>query len=128
VNYGKQSIETMCLLLAYKIKYPENFHLLRGNHESGLNTRIFGFYDECKRRYNIRIWKTFIDCFNCLPIASIIDTKIFAVHGGLSPDLNSMEQIRRFQRPTEARRLFPCPLTSCKVGLGLDTKCFSRFY
>ena len=65
---GKQSLETICLLLAYKIKYPENFFLLRGNHECASINRIYGFYDECKRRYNIKLWKTFTDCFNCLPI------------------------------------------------------------
>ena len=63
VDRGKQSLETICLLLAYKIKYPENFFILRGNHECASINRIYGFYDECKRRYNIKIWKTFIDCF-----------------------------------------------------------------
>jgi serine/threonine-protein phosphatase PP1 catalytic subunit len=101
VDRGKQSLETICLLLAYKIKYPENFFVLRGNHECASINRIYGFYDECKRRYNIKLWKTFTDCFNCLPIAAIIDEKIFTMHGGLSPDLNSMEQIRRVMRPTD---------------------------
>ncbi|KAK9343297.1 Metallo-dependent phosphatase-like protein [Lipomyces starkeyi] len=101
VDRGKQSLETICLLLAYKIKYPENFFILRGNHECASTNRIYGFYDECKRRYNIKLWKTFTDCFNCLPIAAIIDEKIFTMHGGLSPDLNSMEQIRRIMRPTD---------------------------
>jgi serine/threonine-protein phosphatase PP1 catalytic subunit len=90
----------MCLLLAYKIKYPDDFFLLRGNHEEASINRIYGFYDECKRRYSIECWKTFVDCFNCLPIAAIVDEKVFAVHGGLSPDLISMEQIRRIMRPT----------------------------
>ncbi|EQB77374.1 protein phosphatase 1, catalytic subunit, beta isoform-like protein [Camelus ferus] len=54
-----------------------------------------------KRRYNIKLWKTFTDCFNCLPIAAIVDEKIFCCHGGLSPDLQSMEQIRRIMRPTD---------------------------
>ncbi|XP_055846778.1 serine/threonine-protein phosphatase beta isoform isoform X1 [Episyrphus balteatus] len=101
VDRGKQSLETICLLLAYKIKYPENFFLLRGNHECASINRIYGFYDECKRRYNVKLWKTFTDCFNCLPIAAIIDEKIFCCHGGLSPDLQSMEQIRRLMRPTD---------------------------
>lgn len=99
-------METICLLLAYKIKYPENFFILRGNHECASINRIYGFYDECKRRYNIKLWKTFTDCFNCLPIAAIIDEKIFTMHGGLSPDLNSMEQIRRVMRPTDVRSGF----------------------
>ncbi|KAJ7478901.1 protein phosphatase type 1 [Mycena latifolia] len=101
VDRGKQSLETICLLLTYKIKYPENFFLLRGNHETASISRIYGFYDECKRRYNIKIWRAFIDCFNCFPIAAIIDDKIFAMHGGLSPDLQSMDQIRRILRPTD---------------------------
>jgi len=101
VDRGRQSLETICLLLAYKIKYPENFFLLRGNHEAASTNRIYGFYDECKRRYNTKIWKTFTDCFNCLPIAAIIDDKIFTMHGGLSPDLQNMEQIRRVMRPTD---------------------------
>jgi serine/threonine-protein phosphatase PP1 catalytic subunit len=101
VDRGKQSLETVCLLLAYKIKYPENFFLLRGNHESASINRIYGFYDECKRRYNIKLWKTFTDCFNCLPIAAIIDDKILCMHGGLSPELTNMEQVRRIMRPTD---------------------------
>lgn len=64
VDRGKQSLETICLLLAYKIKYPENFFILRGNHECASINRIYGFYDECKRRFNIKLWKTFTDCFN----------------------------------------------------------------
>jgi serine/threonine-protein phosphatase PP1 catalytic subunit len=101
VDRGKQSLETICLLLAFKKKYPENFFILRGNHECASINRIYGFYDECKRRYNIRLWKTFTDCFNCMPVAAIIDEKIFCVHGGLSPDLSDMDQIRRVPRPTD---------------------------
>uniref|UniRef100_A0A8C6DZX4 Serine/threonine-protein phosphatase n=1 Tax=Moschus moschiferus TaxID=68415 RepID=A0A8C6DZX4_MOSMO len=79
VDRGKQSLETIFLLLAYKIKYPENFFLLRGNHECASINRIYGFYDE----------------------SAIVDEKIFCCHGGLSPDLQSMEQIRRIMRPTD---------------------------
>lgn len=101
VDRGKQSLETICLLLAYKIRYPENFFLLRGNHECASINRIYGFYDECKRRYNIKLWKTFTDCFNCLPMAAVIDDKIFCCHGGISPDLTSMNQILAISRPTD---------------------------
>jgi serine/threonine-protein phosphatase PP1 catalytic subunit len=68
-----------------------------------------------KRRYNIKLWKTFTDCFNCLPIAAIIDEKIFTMHGGLSPDLQSMEQIRRVMRPTDVPDTgsYQNPPTSC---------------
>lgn len=101
VDRGKQSLETICLLMAYKIKYPENFFILRGNHECASINRIYGFYDECKRRYNIRLWKTFTDCFNCMPICAVIDEKIFCTHGGLSPELKSWDQIRQIVRPTD---------------------------
>ena len=101
VDRGEQSIETICLLLAYKIKYEENFFLLRGNHECGSINRIYGFYDECKRRYNIKMWKNFVDLFNCLPIAACIDDKIFLVHGGLSPELRNIDEIKKIMRPTD---------------------------
>ena len=70
VDRGKQSLECICLLLAYKIKYDENFFILRGNHECGAINRIYGFFDECKKRYNVKLWKNFVDLFNCLPIAA----------------------------------------------------------
>jgi len=100
VDRGKQSIESICLLLAYKIRYPENFFILRGNHECASINRIYGFYDECKRRFSPRLWKRFTDCFNCLPVAAIIADKIFTMHGGLSPELKSFEQIKKLHRPT----------------------------
>ncbi|KAL9662065.1 hypothetical protein QQ045_026893 [Rhodiola kirilowii] len=100
VDRGKQSLETICLLLAYKVKYPENFFLLRGNHECASINRIYGFYDECKRRFNVGLWKAFTESFNCLPVAALIDDKILCMHGGLSPDLMSLDQIRNLPRPT----------------------------
>ncbi|KAG5394523.1 hypothetical protein BRARA_F02841 [Brassica rapa] len=101
VDRGKQSLETICLLLAYKIRYPSKIYLLRGNHEDAKINRIYGFYDECKRRFNVRLWKIFTDCFNCLPVAALIDDKILCMHGGLSPELDNLNQIREIQRPTE---------------------------
>lgn len=101
VDRGKQSLETILLLLCYKIKFPENFFLLRGNHECAQITRQYGFYDECKRRTNLKTWKLFVDTFNTLPIAAIVASKIFCVHGGLSPVLNSMDEIRNIRRPTD---------------------------
>ena len=101
VDRGRQSLETICLLFAYKIKYPENFFLLRGNHECASINRIYGFYDECKRRFNVKLWKTFTETFNFLPVAALVSGKIFCMHGGLSPDLKVMDQIKKIPRPTD---------------------------
>jgi len=101
VDRGKNSIECIALLLAYKVKYPKSIYLLRGNHESEMINRTYGFYDECKRRYNLRIWKIFSDCFNWLPISALVNQKILCMHGGLSPDLQSLNNIKQIVRPTE---------------------------
>ena len=101
VDRGKNSIECIALLLAFKVKYPKNIFLLRGNHESEMINRTYGFYDECKRRYNLRLWKIFSDCFNWLPISAIVNQKILCMHGGLSPDLQSLNNIKQIVRPTE---------------------------
>ncbi|CAN4111059.1 unnamed protein product [Withania somnifera] len=101
VDRGKQSLETICLLLAYKIRYPNKIFLLRGNHEDAKINRVYGFYDECKRRFNVRLWKIFTDCFNCLPVAALIDEKILCMHGGISPELKSLDLINEIQRPAE---------------------------
>lgn len=101
VDRGKQSIETISLLMSYKIKYPENFFLLRGNHEAEIVNRLYGFYDECRRRYSIKLWKQFTEMFNWMPVAALIDDKIFCVHGGLSPEMKSIEQLYDIQRPTD---------------------------
>ena len=101
VDRGKQSLETVCLLMCYKIMYPENFFILRGNHESAGINRIYGFYDECKRRYSIRLWKVFSDVFNCLPVSAIVDEKILCMHGGLSPEMERLQQIADLARPCD---------------------------
>jgi len=101
VDRGKQSLETITLMFAYKAKFPENFFTLRGNHECASITRIYGFYDECKRRYNIKMWKQFCDVFNTMPVCGLIDEKIMCMHGGLSPEITNMDQVRRLVRPTD---------------------------
>ena len=101
VDRGKYSIATICLLLAFKIKYPENFFLLRGNHESKQINRIYGFYDSCKRVYSIKLWQQFTNMFNLLPVSAVIDDKILCMHGGLSPELRHPKQILKIERPVD---------------------------
>lgn len=101
VDRAKQSIEVITLALCYKIKYSEKFFLLRGNHECASLNRIYGFYDECKRRYSVKLWRIFADCFNCMPVAAVVEDKILCMHGGLSPDLDSLTQIYDIPRPTD---------------------------
>ena len=101
VDRGKNSLETIVLLLCYKIKYPENFFMLRGNHESDNINKTYGFYDECKRRFDIKLWKKFNDLFNVFPITAIIKDKILCMHGGLSPNLLNFESLKKIVRPTE---------------------------
>jgi len=91
VNRGKQSCEVICLLLALKVRFPSQVIILRGNHESQAITRIYGFFDEIKRRYNIKLWTTFVTCFNHMPVVALIDEKIMCMHGGISKDMNSFE-------------------------------------
>ncbi len=101
VDRAKQSIEVITLALCFKIKYPESFFLLRGNHECASLNRIYGFYDECKRRYSVKLWRIFADCFNCMPVAAVVEDKILCMHGGLSPDLDHLSQIFDIPRPTD---------------------------
>ena len=54
---------------------------------------MYGFYDECKRRYNMKVWKDFCQCFDYLPCSAIVDDRILCMHGGLSPDLHDLEII-----------------------------------
>jgi serine/threonine-protein phosphatase PP1 catalytic subunit len=101
VDRAKQSVEVITLCLCFKIKYPEHFFLLRGNHECASLNRIYGFYDECKRRYSVKLWRIFADCFNCMPVAAVVEDKILCMHGGLSPDLDNLSQIFDIPRPTD---------------------------
>ena len=101
VDRGMQSIETIILLLAYKCLYPDKMYLLRGNHEASSINKMYGFYDECKRRYSVKLWKVFSDCFNCMPVAALIDKKIMCMHGGLSPEMKKVSDLDKIFRPIE---------------------------
>ena len=101
VDRGKQSLECLLLLLCLKIQYPDKIFLLRGNHECEALNKIYGFYDECKRRLSIKCFKKITNLFNIMPISALINENILCMHGGLSKDLQNIEQINKILRPTD---------------------------
>ena len=105
VDRGYNGVEVLELLLALKVKYPEHITLLRGNHESRQICFAYGFYEEITRKYgNANAWEYFTDLFDYLPLAALIEGKIFCVHGGLSPYISTVDQIRLINRKMEIPR------------------------
>ena len=102
VDRGFYSVETFLLLLALKVRYPDRITLIRGNHESRQITQVYGFYDECLRKYgSVNVWRYCTEIFDYLSLSSTIEDKIFCVHGGLSPSINTLDQIRVIDRKQE---------------------------
>jgi len=102
VDRGFYSVETFLLLLALKVRYPDRLTLIRGNHESRQITQVYGFYDECLRKYgSVNVWRYCTEIFDYLSLSAIIEDRIFCVHGGLSPSINTLDQIRTIDRKQE---------------------------
>ncbi|KAK9078087.1 hypothetical protein SSX86_002144 [Deinandra increscens subsp. villosa] len=103
VDRGQHSLETICLLLALKVEYPQNVHLIRGNHEAADINALFGFRIECIERMGERdgiwVWHRINRLFNWLPLAALIEKKIICMHGGIGRSINHVEQIENLQRP-----------------------------
>ena len=99
VDRGYNSLESFTLLLLLKARWPQCVTLLRGNHESRQITQVYGFYDECMRKYgHAGIWKAFTDLFDYMPLTAVIENQIFCPHGGLSPSIDSLEDVRKIDR------------------------------
>ena len=102
VDRGYYSVETVTLLVALKIRYPSRITILRGNHESRQITQVYGFYDECLRKYgNVNVWKMFTDLFDFLPLTALIENQVICMHGGLSPSIDNLDHIRSLDRVQE---------------------------
>jgi len=105
VDRGSFSIEVMLLIYALKLNHPDRIWLLRGNHECRQMTAFFNFRDECEYKHDLTVYFAFMESFDTLPVAAVINGKFLALHGGLSPDLKVLSQvggIHRFQEPPRA--------------------------
>ena len=92
VDRGFNSVETFQLLLCLKLKYPAHITLLRGNHETRQITTVYGFYDETIRKYgNANPWKYCCEVFDCLGVGALVEGKVFCIHGGLSPEIKTVD-------------------------------------
>lgn len=102
VDRGYHSVESVSLLVSLKLRYPKRITILRGNHESRQITQVYGFYDECLRKYgNANVWKYFTDLFDYFPITALVENQILCLHGGLSPSVNTLDEIRALDRVQE---------------------------
>lgn len=123
VDRGYYSVETVTLLVSLKVRFKDRITILRGNHESRQITQVYGFYDECLRKYgNANVWKYFTDLFDYLPLTALVDSQvsfkhflkmsnkkieilifqqIFCLHGGLSPSIDTLDHIRALDRLQE---------------------------
>jgi diadenosine tetraphosphatase ApaH/serine/threonine PP2A family protein phosphatase len=100
VDRGPHSVPVITLLLALLCKHPTRVFLLRGNHEFSHINRIYGFYEEVMSLYQMEdVWTEFQTVFSYFPLAAVVDSKLFCVHGGLSPELTSLEQLAQLALP-----------------------------
>jgi diadenosine tetraphosphatase ApaH/serine/threonine PP2A family protein phosphatase len=102
IDRGYYSVETVSLLVCLKVRYPQRVHILRGNHESRQITQVYGFYDECLRKYgSATVWRHFTDLFDHLPLSAVVENSVFCLHAGLSPSLDTLDHVRVLDRVAE---------------------------
>ena len=107
VDRGNHSLETICLLMALKVRFPDKIHLLRGNHEDKWINNAFGFAEECNNRLgedptdHDSVFNKINDFFDWLPLAAVIEDRIVCLHGGIGSTLVSLEQVEQIRRPLE---------------------------
>ncbi|CAD8120429.1 unnamed protein product [Paramecium sonneborni] len=102
VDRGHHSVECVTLLVLLKIRHRDRITILRGNHESRQITQVYGFYDECSRKYgNSNVWKCFTELFDYLPLTAVVESQFFCLHGGISPSIDTLDHIRQLDRVQE---------------------------
>lgn len=106
VDRGSFSVEVILTLMAYKVAYPDHMHLTRGNHEARSMNKLYGFEGEITAKYEVRLYSLFCELFCQLPLAHLINEKIFVVHGGLftqdNVTLADIAKIDRFNEPPDS--------------------------
>ncbi|XP_003746749.3 serine/threonine-protein phosphatase PP1 [Galendromus occidentalis] len=101
VDRGKNSIEVLIVLFIYKILFPTQMYMIRGNHEEARVNSTYGFLSECINRYGFEVYTAFNNSFNNMPVAAIIGQRIFCCHGGIVKDLDSLQAIADIARPVK---------------------------
>eukprot|EP01055_Gregarina_sp_Pseudo9_P000255 Gregarina_sp_Pseudo_9__254@NODE_1161_length_1824_cov_196_748459_g1087_i0_p1_GENE_NODE_1161_length_1824_cov_196_748459_g1087_i0NODE_1161_length_1824_cov_196_748459_g1087_i0_p1_ORF_typecomplete_len326_score33_99Metallophos/PF00149_28/3_2e46Metallophos_2/PF12850_7/6_6e05STPPase_N/PF16891_5/0_0013Rdx/PF10262_9/0_31_NODE_1161_length_1824_cov_196_748459_g1087_i04861463 len=102
VDRGYYSVESVTLVVALKVRWRERVTIIRGNHESRQVTQVYGFYDECLRKYGgANVWKYFTNLFDYLPLSALIENVIFCPHAGLSPSVETLDHVRQINRRQE---------------------------
>ncbi len=101
VDRGSFSVEVILTFLLFKLACPESIYLTRGNHETKNMNRIYGFEGEVKAKFDDKIFDLFLEVFCQLPLAAVIEKKVFVTHGGIPVEPVSLEEIKRIKRGCE---------------------------